>query len=76
MIKKTKKGILKCTTNVNLISNTYMFIHPIISFQFINSWGKNDRTFVSLPQKILNKLFPNSIDIHCKSLVENIKYKI
>jgi hypothetical protein len=34
---------------------------------------KNDRAFVLLPQKILNKLSLNSIDIHCKSLIEIYK---
>jgi hypothetical protein len=31
------------------------------------------KTYVLLPQKIFNKLSPNSIDIHYKSLIE--KYK-
>jgi hypothetical protein len=74
---KTKKCIFKCMTNVNSTSSTIIFIHPIISFnktfQFINTCEENDRAYVLLPQKILNKLFPNLIDIHCNSLIE--KYK-
>jgi hypothetical protein len=59
--------------NVNSTSRSYMLIHPIISFQFINTCENNNRAFFLLPQKILNKLFPNSTNIHCKSLIE--KYK-
>jgi hypothetical protein len=47
--------------------------HSIKSFQFINICEENDRTFLLLPQKIVNKLFLNSTYIHCKSLIE--KYK-
>jgi len=43
-------------------------------FNFINICQENDRTFVLLFQKTLNKLSPNSIDIHCKSLIK--KYTI
>jgi hypothetical protein len=41
--------------------------HSIKSFQFINICEENDRTFVLLPQKILNKLFLNSTYIHYKN---------
>jgi hypothetical protein len=40
--------------------------HPIKSFQFINIYEENDRTFVLLPQTKLNKLFLNSTYIHYK----------
>ncbi len=44
--------------------------HSTRSFQFINTCEENTTTFVLLSQKLLNKLSPNSIDIHCKSLIE------
>jgi hypothetical protein len=42
--------------------------HSTRSFQFINTCQENDRAFVLLPQKILNKL--SLTNIHCKSLIE------
>ncbi len=48
--------------------------HSTRSFQFINTCEENNRAFVLLPPKILNKWFPNSIDIHCKLLIENTKH--
>jgi hypothetical protein len=44
--------------------------HSTRSFQFIYTCEKNDRAFVLLPQKILNKSSPNSTNIHYKSLIE------
>jgi hypothetical protein len=55
------------------LSLSITLYHSTISFQFINAYEENDRTFFLLPQKILNKLSPNSTNIHCKSLIE--KYK-
>jgi len=49
------------------------FYHSTISFQFINTCEENNREFVLLPQKILNKLSPNLVDIHRELLIE--KYK-
>jgi hypothetical protein len=47
--------------------------HLTRSFQSVNMCEENNKAFFLLLQKILNKIFPNWIDIHCKSLIE--KYK-
>jgi hypothetical protein len=44
--------------------------HSTRSFQFINTCEQQDRAFILLPQKILQQLSPNSIEIHWKSLVD------
>jgi hypothetical protein len=49
--------------------------HSTRSFQFINTYEENDKKKL-LPQKVLNKLFPNSTNIHCKSLIEKYKHQI
>ncbi len=41
-------------TNVNSTNSSYMLIHHIISFQFINTCAKNNRAFFYYHKK-LNK---------------------
>ncbi len=51
----------------------FLFIplyHSTRSFQFINTCEQQDKAFVLLPQKILQQLPPNFIEMHCKSLVD------
>ncbi len=64
----------KCQFNKLYICLSIPLYHSTRSFQFINICQENDKTFVLLPPKIFLKLSTNSIDIHCKSLIE--KYKI
>jgi hypothetical protein len=52
------------------ISLSIPLYYLIISFQFINTREELNRAFVLLPKKLVKKLPPTSIDIHCKSLVE------
>jgi hypothetical protein len=44
--------------------------HSTSSFQFLNTCQQQDKTFVLLPQKIIQGLSPNSTEFHCKSLVD------
>jgi len=43
------------------------------SFEFINACEESKKTFILLPQKILQNLLATSTNVHCKSLIE--KYK-
>jgi hypothetical protein len=44
--------------------------HSIRAFQFVNTCEQQGKTFVLLPQNILQQLYPNSTKIHSKSLVD------
>jgi hypothetical protein len=61
---------------VQQVLHMYLLIplcHSTRSFQFMNTCEEHDRVFVLLPLKMLHNLSPTSIDIHCKSIVDNYK---
>jgi len=61
-------------TNVYTKSCSYIFIVPLYqsikAFQFINTCEQQDKSFVLLPQNILQQLSPISTKLHCNSLVD------
>jgi hypothetical protein len=47
-----------------------LLYHSFQTFQFINTFPFEERTFVLKSQVALNQLEPNSIDIMCSSIID------
>jgi hypothetical protein len=63
------KCVLKCITMLIQQAIYILFYHPTKSFQFIDRCEEHDKKIVWWPQKILHKLFLNSTEIDCTSLI-------